>query len=155
MTFDEILGQAIEMLQRRGRVSYGALKRQFGLDDEYLADLKSELIEVLAVAVDQDGKMLVWNGAGRPAAPSMHTSPASPPPASYTPSHLAERIRAEQAAMEARGAAQVKGATGPLKIYEVLGVGPLRTRLQVAARRGLARFILIAVTSSMTTDAGS
>jgi class 3 adenylate cyclase len=63
MTFDEILGQAIDMLQRRGRVSYGALKRQFALDDEYLADLKSELVEVLEVAADQDGKMLVWKGA--------------------------------------------------------------------------------------------
>ena len=62
MTFDEILGQSIEMLQRRGRVSYGALKRQFALDDEYLADLKVELIEVLEVATDQDGKMLVWKG---------------------------------------------------------------------------------------------
>ena len=62
MTFDEILGQAIEMLQRRGRVSYGALKRQFELDEEFLADLKSELIEVLEVAADQDGKMLVWKG---------------------------------------------------------------------------------------------
>src|SRR5215470_12113682 len=63
MTFDEILEQAIDMLQRRGRVSYGALKRQFALDDEYLADLKVELIEVLEVAADQDGKMLVWQGA--------------------------------------------------------------------------------------------
>src|SRR5215475_12098930 len=63
MTFDEILGQAIEMLQRRGRVSYGALKRQFELDEEYLADLKVELIEVLEVAADKDGKMLVWQGA--------------------------------------------------------------------------------------------
>ena len=62
MTFDEILEQAIGMLQRRGRVSYGALKRQFALDDEYLADLKSELVEVLAVAADKDGKMLVWVG---------------------------------------------------------------------------------------------
>ena len=58
MTFDKILEQSIEMLQRRGRVSYGALKRQFALDNEYLADLKSELIEVLAVAADKDGKML-------------------------------------------------------------------------------------------------
>ena len=39
------------------------------------------------------------------------------------------------------GAAQVKGATDPLKIYEVVGVGALRTKLQVAARRGLARFV--------------
>src|SRR5713101_6058726 len=105
MTFDEILEQAIDMLQRRGRVSYGALKRQFALDDEYLEDLKVELIEVLEVAADKDGKMLVWNGDGRPAAPSMNTPPASLPPTSYTPSHLAERIRAEQAAMESRGIA--------------------------------------------------
>src|SRR5262249_17178256 len=29
----------------------------------------------------------------------------------------------------------------PLPVYEVLGAGPLRTRLQVAARRGLTRFV--------------
>ena len=29
----------------------------------------------------------------------------------------------------------------PLNVYEVLGSGPLRTRLQVAARRGLTRFV--------------
>jgi hypothetical protein len=36
MTFEEILDQAIAMLQRRGRLTYGALKRQFSLDDAYL-----------------------------------------------------------------------------------------------------------------------
>ncbi|MGH7967057.1 MAG: AAA family ATPase, partial [Candidatus Binatia bacterium] len=41
----------------------------------------------------------------------------------------------------ALGAAQVKGVSEPIDIYEVLGVGPLRTRLQVAARRGLVRFV--------------
>src|SRR5712692_3854886 len=39
------------------------------------------------------------------------------------------------------GATQVKGVSEPINIYEVLGVGPLRTRLQVAARRGLVRFV--------------
>src|SRR5262249_23084887 len=39
------------------------------------------------------------------------------------------------------GATQVKGVSEPLKFHEVLGVGPLRTRLQVAARRGLTRFV--------------
>ncbi len=39
------------------------------------------------------------------------------------------------------GAVQVKGLEEPVRIYEVRGVGPLRTKLQVAARRGLARFI--------------
>ena len=47
MTFEEILDQAIAMLQRRGRLTYGALKRQFQLDDAYLEDLKAELIEGL------------------------------------------------------------------------------------------------------------
>jgi len=36
MTFEEILDQAIAMLQRRRRLTYGALKRQFQLDDAYL-----------------------------------------------------------------------------------------------------------------------
>ena len=34
MTFEEILDQAIAMLQRRGRVTYRLLKRQFQLDDD-------------------------------------------------------------------------------------------------------------------------
>src|SRR5262249_16584466 len=42
---------------------------------------------------------------------------------------------------KALGAAKVKGVTEPIPIYEVLGVGPLRTRLQVAARHGLVRFV--------------
>jgi predicted ATPase/class 3 adenylate cyclase len=42
---------------------------------------------------------------------------------------------------KALGAVQVKGLDEPVNIYEVLGVGPLRTRLQVAARRGLSRFV--------------
>ena len=34
------------------------------------------------------------------------------------------------------GQTQIKGVEAPLKVYEVLGAGPLRTKLQVAARRG-------------------
>ncbi|MEW6296360.1 MAG: adenylate/guanylate cyclase domain-containing protein [Thermodesulfobacteriota bacterium] len=39
------------------------------------------------------------------------------------------------------GEAQVKGFPAPVKIYEVAGVGPLRTKLQLSVRRGLARFV--------------
>jgi class 3 adenylate cyclase len=39
------------------------------------------------------------------------------------------------------GQTQIKGVEEPVHIYEVLGAGPLRTRLQVSARRGLTRFI--------------
>ena len=44
-------------------------------------------------------------------------------------------------AFNALGAAQIKGVSEPVPIYEVVGVGPLRTRLQAAARRGLVRFV--------------
>jgi class 3 adenylate cyclase len=42
---------------------------------------------------------------------------------------------------KALGKTQVKGVEELLNVYEVLGVGPLRTRLQVAARRGLTQFV--------------
>ena len=63
MEFDEILARVLELLQRQGRISYGALKRRFHLDDEYLQDLKDELIDAQRVAVDEDGKVLVWAGS--------------------------------------------------------------------------------------------
>jgi len=57
MKFSEIVKQASDLLQDKGQVSYRMLKREFGLDDEELADLKAELIEVDGLAVDKDGKM--------------------------------------------------------------------------------------------------
>src|SRR5262245_4773680 len=63
MTFDEVLEQVRELLQSKGRVAYRALRRRFELDDEYLEDLKAELIDAEHVAHDEDGKVLVWTGA--------------------------------------------------------------------------------------------
>jgi class 3 adenylate cyclase/predicted ATPase len=42
---------------------------------------------------------------------------------------------------KALGATQVKGVPEPLVVHEVLGLGVLRTRLQLSAHRGLARFV--------------
>ena len=77
MTFEELLDQAIALLQRRGRLTYGALKRQFDLDDDYLADLKAELIQGQRLAVDEDGAVLVWTG-GTDVSP--RTTPPAPQP---------------------------------------------------------------------------
>jgi hypothetical protein len=74
MTFEELLDQAIAMLQRRGRVTYRALKRQFNLDDDYLEDLKVELIQGQRLAADEDGAVLVWIG-------TPDVSPTPPPSA--------------------------------------------------------------------------
>ena len=44
--------------------------------------------------------------------------------------------------LKALGAAEIKGVAEPLAVYEVVGIGQLRTRLQVTAtRRGLTRFV--------------
>src|SRR5262249_2871862 len=60
---------------RRGRVTYRTLKRQFQLDDNALEDLKEELIYGQRLAVDEDGRVLVWMGEEElPAAP--HTQAA-------------------------------------------------------------------------------
>ena len=42
------------LLQRQGRVSYRALKRQFDLDEAYVEEVKLELIEATGSAVGQD-----------------------------------------------------------------------------------------------------
>ncbi|MBI3796864.1 MAG: AAA family ATPase [Deltaproteobacteria bacterium] len=144
MTFEETLGQVRELLEREGRVAYRVLKRRFTLDDEYIEDLKADLIDAKQIAVDEDGKVLVWRGAGergetgerrngetgetnlrssvqhlesKDRAPTPNTQHLTPRlrtsdfgprtsdfPGFWTPAHLAERIRAEQAAREARGA---------------------------------------------------
>ena len=70
MTFDEVLAHVLDLLQRQGRVSYRALKRRFDLDDEYLEDLKAEIIQAQRLAVDEDGVVLVWSGEISPQQPS-------------------------------------------------------------------------------------
>src|SRR5437870_645648 len=102
MTFEEILDQAIAMLQRRGRLTYGALKRQFQLDDAYLEDVKAELIEGQRVAVDEDGRVLVWTDAPT-LAPSATAASAETPtraPRAYTPAYLAEKILLSKSTLE-------------------------------------------------------
>src|SRR5262249_4407840 len=61
-----MLAQVLELLQHEGRVSYRALKIRFNLDDEYLEGLKDELIAAKRLAIDEDGKVLVWAGEDSP-----------------------------------------------------------------------------------------
>src|SRR5262249_27678897 len=112
--FVAVVDQAIALLRQRGRLTYRTLQLQFQLDAEHLEALKEELIEGQRLAMDEDGRVLVWTGppatvllrgteAGT--APERAADPsAAPSPIAYTPRHLAERILAEQAALEAQGA---------------------------------------------------
>jgi class 3 adenylate cyclase/tetratricopeptide (TPR) repeat protein len=98
MNFEEILDQAIAMLQRRGRVTYRMLRRQFNLDEDTLEDLKAELIKAQRLAVDEDGEVLVWTGSAGvvPAIAIVHPGA----PHAYTPPYLAEKIITSKAALE-------------------------------------------------------
>src|SRR5262252_6237448 len=102
MSFEEILDQAIAMLQRRGRLTYGALKRQFQLDDAYVADLKAELIEGQRLAVAENGTVLVWIGAAGtpPSPPSSSAPPQERTPLTSTPASLTENIRLARRTLE-------------------------------------------------------
>jgi class 3 adenylate cyclase len=62
MTFEEILDQALAMLQRRGRVTYRMLQRQFQLDDDTLADLLAELRYTHREAISEDEQGMAWIG---------------------------------------------------------------------------------------------
>ena len=93
MDFYAVLDQVLELLRRRGRISYRALKLQFHLDDEHLEALKEELLYAHHPVVDDAGRGLVWTGeAETPAA----GEPAALPPA--TP-HAVASGRADESTL--------------------------------------------------------
>jgi class 3 adenylate cyclase/tetratricopeptide (TPR) repeat protein len=51
------------------------------------------------------------------------------------------RLVEDYVAVKPLGAVTVKGLTRPAEVYELIGPGAARTRLEAAARRGLSRFV--------------
>ena len=60
MDFVTVVDQAIALLRQRGRLTYRTLQLQFQLDEAHLETLKDELIYGQRVAVDEEGRVLVW-----------------------------------------------------------------------------------------------
>ena len=98
MDFYEVLDQVVDLLRRRRRVTYRALKVQFKLDDEALEALKDELLKAQRLAVDEAGEVLVWSGDAAtapepspaasqpvqlPATATVQLPHAAPPPAAF------------------------------------------------------------------------
>jgi predicted ATPase/class 3 adenylate cyclase len=111
MDYDAVLAHVLELLQREQRVAYRVLKRRLQLDDDLLEDLKDDLIYAKKLAVDEDGRVLVWTGehasasvlASAPGTPALAAAPPTAPerePLSYTPKHLAEKILTSRSAIE-------------------------------------------------------
>jgi class 3 adenylate cyclase/tetratricopeptide (TPR) repeat protein len=62
-------------------------------------------------------------------------------PGSTVVSESTRRLVEGYLALRPLGTSRVKGISDPVNIYEVIGLGPLRTRLQRAAGRGLTAFV--------------
>jgi class 3 adenylate cyclase/tetratricopeptide (TPR) repeat protein len=102
MTFEELLDHAIAMLQRRGRITYRALQRQFALDEDALTDLKDELLYAHPEVHDDAGRGLVWTGDAGTASTTTSAPVESlgQAPLAYTPPYLAEKILTSRSALE-------------------------------------------------------
>ena len=87
MDYDAVLAQVLALLQREQRLSYRVLKRRLHLDDDVLEDLKEDLIYAKKLAVDEDGRVLVWTGGTSIAPPT--ASPVLPPaPSAVSPAQV-------------------------------------------------------------------
>jgi class 3 adenylate cyclase len=75
MDYDAIVTQALALLQWEQRLSYRVLKLRLQLDDELLEALKEDLIYAKKLAMDEDGRVLVWTGGT-----SSALAPVSPLP---------------------------------------------------------------------------
>ena len=117
MTFDEILAQVLDLLQRERRLSYRAIKVRFGLDDDHLEALKDEIIEAKQLAVDEKGRVLVWTGDHASIPSPAATLTSARVPVAAIPTHLAEKILTSRHALEGERKqvtvlfADIKGST--------------------------------------------
>ena len=86
MSFIEVVDQIIELLRSRERISYRVLKREFALDDNAVEDLKEELVYAKQLAIDEDGRVIVWTGGQTPNETASQTTDAPVlEPSSSTP----------------------------------------------------------------------
>jgi class 3 adenylate cyclase len=79
MDYGALLDQVLALLQREKRLSYRVLKRRLQLDDETLENLKEDLIYAKHLAIDEDGKVLVWAPATAAQADQAPRATATPP----------------------------------------------------------------------------
>ena len=86
MDFVAVVDQAIALLRQRGRLTYRTLQLQFQLDDTHLEILKDELIYGQRLAIDEEGRVLVWTGdTAMPEFPAAPASVPAPAPAAAAP----------------------------------------------------------------------
>src|SRR5712691_3574654 len=94
--FQALLPTVVGLLQRDKRITYRTLKYVFGIDDAFLTEMREEL-RLRRLAIDEEGKVLVWTGEaqptvypilGDPSPSAMTESTPLPSSASLTPPPL-------------------------------------------------------------------
>jgi class 3 adenylate cyclase/predicted ATPase len=118
--FSETIEQASDLLQRKGRLSYRTLKLEFDLSDEQLDALKEELIEVQELAVDKDGKMLVWVGAAPVLSSEFQVPSSTQHPAPNTQHPEAERRQLTVMFCDLVGSTALSAQLDPEDLREVV-----------------------------------
>jgi class 3 adenylate cyclase/tetratricopeptide (TPR) repeat protein len=150
MSFLETVERARAFLERNGRISLRALRREFDLDDETQEELIEELVETQRVAV-RDGRALAWVGAASAMASELPKSDLAPGNAAnsaspaghsalpegnrrlpYTPKHLADKILQSRSALEGerkqvsvlfadvKGSMEISGQLDPEEWHAIL-----------------------------------
>jgi class 3 adenylate cyclase/predicted ATPase len=112
MDYEAVLAQVIALLQQEQRLSYRVLKRRLHLDDDLLEDLKEDLIYAKKLAVDEDGRVLVWVGEAAP------PQTAQPPAVLSTPA--AERRQLTVLFCDLVGSTALSAQLDPEDLREVV-----------------------------------
>src|SRR5216683_3211805 len=133
------------------RALYAALRLQEDLkrySAKVLADGGAPLQGRVGVNTGEVVVRSIQTGAGRTEyTPIGHTTnlasrmQTAAPVGSIAVSENTRRLCEGYFILKPLGATKVKGVSEPVKVYEVTGLGPLRTRLQRSAGRGLTKFV--------------
>jgi class 3 adenylate cyclase/tetratricopeptide (TPR) repeat protein len=95
MSFLETVEKARAFLERNGRISLSALKREFELDHETLEELVEELVDVQQVAA-REGKVLSWISAAPSEIPAPEPERPVTTTASSEPAEVPQAAEAER-----------------------------------------------------------
>src|SRR5215469_10387613 len=133
------------------RALYAALRMQEELkrySDRIRAEGRPPIQARVGVNTGEVVVRLITPGEGRREyAPVGHSTgiaarmQALAPVGSIAATEMVRRLCEGYLVFKSLGPTKVKGVSEPVNVYEVSGLGPLRTRLQRAARQGLTKFV--------------
>ena len=117
MDFDAMLEQVLALVQQQRRVSYRAIKRRFEVEDDFLEDLKEEILFAHPHIVDEEGRGFVWTAPETvPPVPSDSDEdplPSAPETPVRVPISEAERRQLTVLFCDLVGSTQLSGQLDP------------------------------------------